>query len=596
MVFYKEGDNMKRHSTSYFAVLVISFLFFGTCFVPLSTPKTDLVDNGFSLSQTITGQILFSPMYSFKTYLIDYAGTVNHIWDSDFFPGEAVYWLGNGTILRTIKTKEITLGGSGGGIQKILWDGTIIWDFRYDTYGDLSHHDIEVLPNGNVLLISWETKTATDAINQGRNPDTIIGDEFMPGHIIEVHQTGLETGEIVWEWHAWDHLIQDYDESKQNYGAIAQHPELININYGGDAVKSDWLHTNSIDYNENFDQILLSVRNFNEIWVIDHSTTTEEAAGHTGGNSGKGGDLLYRWGNPDAYDTGTQADQKLFGQHDASWIEDDYPGAGNILVFNNGETRPGGPYSTIDEITPPVDSTGVYYLEHGTAYGPENLQWNYIGNPPSSFFSNGISGAERLKDGDTLICNGVDGIFFEVTMDGTVVWQYLNPYPGPFMNQVFKINYLPDTEPIQGANLDCTGSLSWTEIHVKDTVNGTFQVQNIGDNDSLLDWEIDTASIPWGTWSFSPENGTDLSPEAGAVTIHVSVIAPDQKNTEFTGYIRVQNTENPDDFDVIQVSLQTPKTALVLPLFKWGIIQDFFDRILKWKDSVENIMFSVLNS
>jgi hypothetical protein len=377
---------------------------------------------------------------------------------------------------------------------------------------------------------------------------------------------------------------------------IAQHPELIDINYGGDAVKSDWLHTNSIDYNENFDQILLSVRNFNEIWVIDHSTTTEEAAGHTGGNSGKGGDLLYRWGNPDAYDTGTQADQKLFGQHDASWIEDDYPGAGNILVFNNGEARPGGPYSTIDEITPPVDSTGVYYLEHGTAYGPENLQWNYIGNPPSSFFSNGISGAERLKDGDTLICNGVDGIFFEVTMDGTVVWQYLNPYPGPFMNQVFKINYLPDTEPIQGANLDCTGSLSWTEIHVKDTVNGTFQVQNIGDNDSLLDWEIDTASIPWGTWSFSPENGIDLSPEAGAVTIHVSVIAPDQKNTEFTGYIRVQNTENPDDFDVIQVSLQTPKTALVLPLFKWGFIQYFFDRILKWKDSVENIMFSVLNS
>jgi len=63
---------------------------------------------------------------------------------------------------------------------------------------------------------------------------------------------------------------------------VADHPELIDINFGGR--HADWNHLNSIDYNEEFDQILLSSHNQNEIWVIDHSTTTEEAAGHTGGD------------------------------------------------------------------------------------------------------------------------------------------------------------------------------------------------------------------------------------------------------------------------------------------------------------------------
>ena len=153
----------------------------------------------------------------------------------------------------------------------------------------------------------------------------------MPDHIIEVQPTGQTSGDIIWEWHAWDHLIQNYDSSKANYGVVGDHPELIDINFGEFYLSTDdWMHTNSIDYNPQFDQILISVHNFDEIWVIDHSTTTEEAAGHSGGNSGKGGDLLYRWGNPESYDAGTASDQKLFGQHDTQWIKPDYPGAGHI--------------------------------------------------------------------------------------------------------------------------------------------------------------------------------------------------------------------------------------------------------------------------
>ena len=135
--------------------------------------------------------------------------------------------------------------------------------------------------------------------------------------------------EVVGEWSVWDHLVQDYDPAKANFGVVAEHPEL--------------------------EQILISARNFSEIWIIDHSTTTEEAAGHSGGNGGKGGDLLYRWGNPQAYRAGTFADQQLFWQHNPHWIPEGLPGAGNILIFNNGYEYEGRypDYSSVVEITPP---------------------------------------------------------------------------------------------------------------------------------------------------------------------------------------------------------------------------------------------------
>jgi len=310
----------------------------------------------------------------------------------------------------------------------------------------------------------------------------------------------------------------------------------------------DWMHSNSIDYNPQFDQIVLSVHNFNEIWVIDHSTTTEEAAGHSGGNSGKGGDLLYRWGNPDAYRAGTSSDQKLFGQHDTAWIKPGFPGAGHILIFNNGLSRPGGQYSSIDEIAPPVDAQGNYFLEQGSAYGPTNPNWTYKASPPSSFYAYYISGAERLKDGDTLICDGVSGKFFEVTPGGTTVWQWTNNYPYPSMNDVFKIVYIPPNAPPPPPP---------ENIKPGGTVHGSFQVENIGDPNSTLNWTVDTYPT-WGTWSFTPPSGTNLTPEIGSITVQVYVTAPDQKNTEFQGYIRVINVNNASDFDLIQVTLTTP--------------------------------------
>jgi len=515
--------------------------------------------------KAINGQILFPPLYGTTTYLIDNTGTINHTWTSSYTPGAATYWLGDGTILRTIRT-VVSGGGSGGGIQKVQWDDTVVWDFRYNSGGKLSHHDIKPLPNGNVLMIAWETKTRNDAIAAGRNPNTVTNQGLMPDHIIEVKPTGPTSGDIVWEWHVWDHLIQDYDPSKSNYGVVGDHPELVDINFGSFFMSyTDWLHTNSIDYHSEFDQILLSVHNFNEIWVIDHSTTTEEAASHSGGDSGKGGDLLYRWGNPRAYDAGSASDQKLFSQHGTSWIQPGYPGEGNILVFNNGNNRPSGQYSTVDEFTPPADSNGEYYLESGSAYGPEDYSWSYIANPPNSFYSYYCGDALRIKDGNTLICDGVAGKFFEVTPEKDIIWEYVNPYPMPSMNDVFKIDYIPPEEPPQPdtPNLDCSGSLSWNNVEPGETVFGSFQVQNIGDEGSLLNWTVNITSITWGIWEFTPENGENLTPEDGQVTVEVSVIAPNETNSEFQGYIKVDNICNSSDFGLIPVYLKTPKNIYV---------------------------------
>jgi len=382
-----------------------------------------------------------------------------------------------------------------------------------------------------------------------------------------VKPTGPTSGNIVWEWYVWDHLIQDFDSSKANYGVVGDHPELIDINFG-DSFLFDWLHTNSLDYDPQFDQILIDVHNFDEVWVIDHSTTTAEAAGHAGGHYGHGGDLLYRWGNPRAYDAGTSSDQKLFGQHDASWIKPGYPGAGDILIFNNGYNRPGPKYSSVDEFTPPIDSNGEYYLEPGSAYGPEDFSWDYTANPPTSFYSQVFGGALRLKDGDTLICDGVPGKFFEVTPDDTIVWQYTNPYPNPSQNDVFKIDYIASGEPQEPQHnntpdLNCTGSLSWSDIQPGSTVYGSFEVQNVGDSGSLLNWTVNSSSLTWGTWTFTPASGENLTPEAGSVTVQVHVVAPNEKNTEFQGSIRVQNQNNASDVDTVPVMLKTSLSTVL---------------------------------
>ncbi len=394
------------------------------------------------------GYTLFSPIASQNTYLIDNRGYLIHSWSSHYRPAQSVMLLPDGSILRpgfVESGNSFNAGGAGGVIEKYDWDGNLTWSFSYMSDQYCTHHDVEYLPNGNVLIIAWEKISHDSAVAAGRNPAP-LDSVLWADKIVEVKPTGPTTGDIVWEWHSWDHLIQDFDSTKENYGNVAAHPELIDVNFGINGI--DWLHVNSVRYNAQRDEILISAHNFNEIWVIDHSTTTAQAAGHTGGKRGKGGDLIYRWGNPQAYRAGTAADQKLFLQHDVRWIDPGLPGQGDILIFNNGQKRPGGNYSSVDEITPPIDSNGNYYAEASGKFGPDFLSWIYKAQPPSSFYARNISGADRLPNGNTLICDGTAGRFFEVNNSFNIVWEYVNPVSRdgiltqgsqPQFNLVFKI-------------------------------------------------------------------------------------------------------------------------------------------------------------
>jgi hypothetical protein len=412
-------------------------------------PLVRKVGEFWSDDQSFEGFTLFSPVISLETFLINNSGDIVHEWKSGYKPALSVYLLENSNLLRTAFpgfNPRFWGGGIGGRVEIIDWNENLLWYFKYSTDKYCLHHDVEMLPNGNILMIAWEYKPTTEAIAEGRNPSSMPMGDLWPDHVIEVEPIGSSGSNIVWEWHAWDHLIQDFDPSKNNYGVVGDHPELIDINYGS-GIFSDWLHTNSVDYNEELDQIILSVHNFDEIWVIDHSTTTEEAAGHTGGNSGKGGDLLYRWGNPQSYRAGDKNDQRLFKQHDARWIDPGNPGEGNIIVFNNGLGRPGSDYSSVDEIIPPVDGSGKYFYQSGSAYGPKGPVWSYVAENPTDFFAVNLAGAQRLPNGNTLICDGPHGKLFEVTPTKEIVWEYQNQYPDLIDSHLFKVNRYPPDYP-----------------------------------------------------------------------------------------------------------------------------------------------------
>ena len=383
------------------------------------------------------GHFLYSPIYGRTTYLINETGVVSHIWHSVYTPNLDSYLVDNGSII-------LAIASGNGGLQKIAYNGTVLWEYHYTQDGSYASHDIVPLPNGDVIMIMQEIKSRAQAIQAGRNPNH-LGNDFRPDFLIQVHQTGPTSGEIVWEWHIWGHLIQDYDVTKNNYGNVSQYPELININFGEDFC-DDWIHMNSVDYNPKFDQILMSAHNFNEVWIIDHSTTTEEAASHYGGIYNHGGDLLYRWGNPHAYDCGTAANEKLYFQHQVTWIKPGLPGAGHILVFSNGNNRPGGPYSTADEFVPDVNNnTGEYELLPDGTYGPFDLTWQY--HIPIEYYSSIWSGVQRMINGNTLICSGTIGTFIEVTQDKQIVWTFVNPYPPNQYNSVYRTEYIPPPPP-----------------------------------------------------------------------------------------------------------------------------------------------------
>lgn len=471
---------MRRLLTFLFAITAASAA------LPAQTRTIGLIthDEG----RTSPGFTLLAPKHNGRTYLIDNYGQVYKTWDSKYEPGQSAYLLPNGRMMRAAMAPGSgslgTGGGEGGRLEEYDWDGNLTWEFDYMSSTYAIHHDFKVLPSGNIIALLVERKTQAEVLAAGFNPSLLTDTFLLPDAIVEIEPIRPKGGRVVWEWHVWDHLIQNFDHAKNNYGDPAAHPELVDPNASPRKLATFWNHMNSIDYNAEFDQIALSVRGNSEAWVIDHSTTTAQAAGHAGGKYGKGGDPLYRWGNPQMYYAGKSADQMLYEQHDVQWIEPGRTGAGDMLVFNNGVNRPGGNYSSADEFTPAVDAGGNYTLTAG-ASSPKQLTWTYAGLKGAGWYESDISGAYRLPNGNTLLCYGTHGALVEVAAGGEIVWQYVNPVTntGPMvqgatsglddrghnLNAVFRVRrYPPDYAGLAGQTLTPKGVI---EISAPSFVN-----------------------------------------------------------------------------------------------------------------------------
>ncbi|MEJ2005930.1 MAG: aryl-sulfate sulfotransferase, partial [Cyclobacteriaceae bacterium] len=418
-----------------------------------------------SSDNLLDGYVMYPVPNSTSIYLVNREGLVVHEWKGNT-ELMSPYLMDDGSIYSNAYDLDFpTFGGGGnmGRIQHISWDSKMLWDFEYATEDYLEHHDIAVMPNGNILAIAWEPRTKEEVLQAGRDPEYVPNAGLWPDKIIEIRPLDEDEGEIVWEWHAWDHLIQDRDSSLMNYGDPAQHPELLDINaspHMPDSISADSLavlksmnrtaphetvdnrgsdvyHLNAINYNSDLDQIAVSSPELGEIFIIDHSTTTEEAAGHSGGRSGKGGDFLYRWGNPENYHHGDSTDKKLFYQHDVKWIPEGYPGAGNLMLYNNDipTTRKDSlHHSAIYELNPEVDENGNYMRLENGRFGPEEPAWVFVAKDTVSFYGAFISGSHRLPNGNTFITEGPRGRFLEVSPEGEIVWEFLNPFRGNVHN------------------------------------------------------------------------------------------------------------------------------------------------------------------
>jgi len=427
------------------------------------------------LSQTdevLPGYTFFSPFSGTKAYLVDNCGNLINEWDRGTNPGLAAYFLDSGLMLRTFKVDPIgpyTSASNAGGLELVDWDNNVVWEYIINTDTQLSHHDAVMMPNGNILTLTWELTFREELEEMGRDPNEIAPQNFMWSEkILELEPVGQDGANIVWEWHINDHFIQDFDSTRLNYGVVADHPELYDLNHpaldsGNSNETRDWFHFNSIDFNPTLDQILISIRNSDEVWIIDHSTTTEEAAGHTGGTYGKGGDLLYRWGNPSAYKAAPISEQQLFGQHGANWIPEGFDGAGDILIFNNGNGKPGNDFTQIQELIPPQSTPGFYIREVATPFGPDVPNTIYGDAPNETFYSAYLSNAFRLPNGNTLINSGSPGRIFEINSQREIVWEYEIPLRGdtpitqgsqPSNNANFRAYKYPlDFEGFEGLDL-----------------------------------------------------------------------------------------------------------------------------------------------
>ena len=451
------------------------------------------------VSKAYQGYTLFSG--GGKSYLIDMEGYVINQWNLGTNPR----LLDNGNLLDATKADPSGFTGW----KELDWSGNTIWSYTEKRSNYFPHHDWTRIYNKKLkayttLYIANKNLTKAQALAAGANPNNVQDTVVQMDAIVEVDMSG----NIVWEWWFFDHVVQDYDATKPNYVGsgkkISDYPGRLNINLTGVPLRKDWLHCNSIDYNEDLDQIVINCV-AGEFYIIDHGNTfiVGDPVASIKAAATSAGDFLYRFGDPARYGQGnapsigsnwttsTTGNKQIGGAHDVHWIKSGLPGAGNIQIFNNGEylyERTSQSY--IFEVNPYYNSkkvnTGAYVNPPDAGYYtwvyPNNdamkqnkfisnqVVWIYNSKNDQSFFST-IGGSEqRLPNGNTLICSDTQGHLFEVTYGDAatspqVVWEYISPVTSdgiktiitdqyPMYNSVFRcLRYSADHPALKGRSL-----------------------------------------------------------------------------------------------------------------------------------------------
>ncbi len=353
--------------------------------------------------------ILVNDASSNRVYLMDKTTEVIHEWNLNGQRlGNNAYLLPNGKLLAMLESEsaEITFGGFGGIITLLDKDGNAEWTYEYSNENHVAHHEAIQLPNGNILFQTWEKKSIEEANAIGFSEGT----QLVLDAILEINPA---TNEIVWSWYLWDHLIQDFDESKQHFGSVVENAQRVDVNYlevsNNDG---DISHANGIAYDAERDLIFISANFYSEIWVIDHSTTIEESKSNSGGNFNKGGDLIYRFGNPRAYKN-NEGIRRFDLNHHPNLLSGNK--TGSLLVFANGVAKEQSEVFEFDisefkPLTPNSDNEPT-------------VVWSFT---DTNLFAGRLSGVDLLSNGNRLIAESDFG-FWEVTEEGEVVWKFETP-------------------------------------------------------------------------------------------------------------------------------------------------------------------------
>ncbi|MFC2007847.1 aryl-sulfate sulfotransferase [Chloroflexota bacterium] len=405
------------------------------------------------------GYTLFAARFppSGATYLIDMEGNIVNQW----LAGSHPVLLESGNFMDVILNDDMTYNG----FQELDWDGNRVWEYCEKRKNYTPHHDFfrtfnKKLNAFTTMYIANRDISREEAIAAGCNPDN--ANDGSIDTIVEIDMNG----NIVWEWRFIDHVIQDIDPTKPNYvgegKTFADYPGKLNINLPGVPLRRDWLHCNSLDHHTELDQVAINAV-AGEFYLIDHGKTfiPGDPQGSISLAAGPAGDFIYRFGDPARYGQGdppsiledwgtsTTGHKQIGGSHNIQWIREGLPGAGHFLIFNNGgRLSASAPQSYIFEINQYLDADGndtgnyvnppdVGYYTLGseeskaTHKRPKQISnqvvWIYDAKRSTAFFSHNSSGCQRLPNGNTLICATTEGHVFEVTNEGEVVWEYMNP-------------------------------------------------------------------------------------------------------------------------------------------------------------------------